>query len=141
MTKDDILKAIEELKKPLKLESWTIELSDEPADPDTYADVHTVVVRYHATIRIDPEFYKLEPKWKSNTLIHELCHVKQRHLEEVLRNLTRNMSEDMKLAIRDSFYLEMEYITDWQANILMELIPIPRSLIEETEEESVGLTD
>ncbi len=129
--------AVKDWLKWLHLDPWKIVISSDPPNEDAILDISVVEGRYLGTIRISDYFHEMEPREQSGSICHELLHLKQQRLCDQLRYLVRNTSTDTKTAVDDLFHLEVEYMTDWLADILADVFLIPESLLMEEKGEEI----
>lgn len=129
--------AVKDRLKWLRLDPWKIEILPDKPDEEAILCINVVEGRYLGAIRISDYFHEMEAREQSESICHELLHLKQQRLNSQLQHLTKNTSTDTKIAVKDMFILEIEYMTDWLAGVLADVFPIPESLLAKEKEEEM----
>ena len=142
-----LLAYIGEVRAALRMQNWDVVLheevcGDEDAHAETWAsDNHAVL-----NIRLEKDFFDLEPRGIRNTIVHELIHAQHRDVTLWWEGCTTG-NEDIAVSASKSwdsdFRMYMERFVSWITDRIEGTVPMwePMAPIPKTFEPGLWLRD
>lgn len=123
-----LLSYVGEARNALYLQAYEVNLRrDEPSDRTALASVEPVDGRLVANLYIAPGFWSQTPEEQRQTVVHELVHVIQREMTDVIRlgAWIRHVGQGTYDATWEAFRDQVEKQCDRLATIIAPLVPVP----------------
>ena len=119
---------ITEVQGAMSLSHWNIILSDDPADPDTYAQIKPTVCRDTAVLRVADVIFDQSPGSIRNSVVHELIHCILEPVRWVMLNAANELSRSAAVIVEEEHHDAMELATDRLAKAAAAAVPLPESI-------------
>jgi hypothetical protein len=113
------------LQQSMRLDHWTVELSQAQSSEDSWADIAPHAQAFRATLRISLDFWGLTPEKQRHVLVHELLHLITCRMDQVVSTVELSMGTAAYEPWSKCFDDEHERAVDKLAEIISEQFDLP----------------
>lgn len=107
----------------LGLSHWKVEVSKNPCDEDSWADIEVSENLWNAKMRVSSEFWTLDNAEKRRVIAHELLHVHYAGAERAIESLEGVLGREGYEIISNVFNVEVERAADALSTPVSRLLP------------------
>ena len=107
----------------LGLSHWKVEVSKNPCEEDSWADIEVSENLWNAKMRVSSEFWTLDNAEKRRVIAHELLHVHYAGAERAIESLEGVLGREGYEIISNVFNVEVERAADALSTPVSRLLP------------------
>lgn len=108
----------------LGLSHWKVEVSKNPCEEDSWADIEVSENLWNAKMRVSSEFWTLDNSEKRRVIAHELLHVHYAGAERAIESLEGVLGREGYEIISNVFNVEVERAADALSTPVSRLLPL-----------------